>query len=539
MNKFIWIISLFLTASFSHTVVAADIDPGDYKALSDKEMGHIRYLVDVALQPPGDWDHMGTIAQDQQGDEAYRYQLAFSSYTLAIAQHQKTPAYRELYAQVIDTLIQKMLRREVWSYWFEKSRIKDSFDYTQGEVTPWRDPVKNKNIMYSGHLLQMVGVYSILYNDPKYDAPGSLGMSYVRFSEPEELQDHFSYDHNSLAKVVYDQYTDGEFRGLECEPNLIFSSCNQFTIAGLLYYDQSHGTTYGKEVAAQWTKTQEEKGYLHPERKEFMLLVKADDGQVIYFPDGAAMDSATPAFQHMWNTDLIKALYPAHRDTYVPILTSGFLAGLTPDMSALFGAFALYAAELGDRKSKAALLAYAEENYKPKWENGWYYYPRNDIAPYVEGFAEPKKLPGVTEHAMQRLANIFLSQARINDGGGLWALHNEPWDETFFAQPYISGVDYPRALVTQAIYDADKQALIVGLKPGTESAGTVSIDVNQLDPQKHYVIKVDDRLQGKLDNGALTVLEGALRWSTAAKTLSLDVTLDGPKSIVIYAVDDI
>jgi hypothetical protein len=54
--------------------------------------------------------------------EAYRYQLAFMTYALALAQYHKTPAYQELYQQAMDSLIKKMTRRDVWGFWAESSK---------------------------------------------------------------------------------------------------------------------------------------------------------------------------------------------------------------------------------------------------------------------------------------------------------------------------------------------------------------------------------------------------------------------------------
>jgi len=40
--------------------------------------------------------------------------------------------------------------------------------------------------------------------------------------------------------------------------------------------------------------------------------------------------------------------------------------------------FSAYAAEMGDQEAKNNLLDYADRNFNPVWQNGEYYYPRND-----------------------------------------------------------------------------------------------------------------------------------------------------------------
>lgn len=53
-------ILLFFTAfvnwSFSAT---PQVKPEDYPALTEKEIGHIRWIVKLAQQLPGDWSYMG------------------------------------------------------------------------------------------------------------------------------------------------------------------------------------------------------------------------------------------------------------------------------------------------------------------------------------------------------------------------------------------------------------------------------------------------------------------------------------------------
>ena len=53
-------ILLFVTGlvnwSFSATL---QVKPDDYPALTEKEIGHLRWIVKLAQQLPGDWSYMG------------------------------------------------------------------------------------------------------------------------------------------------------------------------------------------------------------------------------------------------------------------------------------------------------------------------------------------------------------------------------------------------------------------------------------------------------------------------------------------------
>ena len=182
--------------------VTTDINPQTYPKLTGKNMGHVRHMVEIAEQLSGNWDHMGIREEGQDFFNAYRYQLAFMTYALGITQHQKTPAYRELYQRAISRMIDKMKRREVWDYWEKMSEFSDYAAHIRSAEEGWTDPLAQKNIMYSGHLLQMVGIYSVLFNDAKYDQSGSLTLHDRPFFYPETKREEYDYDHSSLAELI-------------------------------------------------------------------------------------------------------------------------------------------------------------------------------------------------------------------------------------------------------------------------------------------------------------------------------------------------
>ena len=127
-------------------------------------------------------------------------------------------------------MIHKMLRYEVWSYWFVASHGGNLFDPSLKELRkPWADPVKKENIMYSGHLLLMTSLYAMLFDDDEYEKEGSLTFRWKPLFwglGPEE----FVYDNRKLQKVILDQMEENEWVGVCCEPNAIFVVCNQYPV---------------------------------------------------------------------------------------------------------------------------------------------------------------------------------------------------------------------------------------------------------------------------------------------------------------------
>jgi hypothetical protein len=138
---------LLLTASLS---IAQERPVEQLKpALSEDQLGHLRHIVELARQLPGDWRYMEP--REMLSYDAYQFQLAFISYGLAMVQVNYTPAYRELYENAQLALIEKMLRRDVWApTWLPIIEMEPFKNYLPAGKE-WRDPVREKNIMYSGH----------------------------------------------------------------------------------------------------------------------------------------------------------------------------------------------------------------------------------------------------------------------------------------------------------------------------------------------------------------------------------------------------
>jgi hypothetical protein len=504
----------FATQGFSSGLT---VKPGDYPSLSDKEMGHIRWIVKLAQQPPGDWSYMGGEEEGQEWMEAYRYQLAFMTYALALAQYHKTPAYGELYQKTIDSLVQKMTRRDVWAFWAESSKGGKKLNPALKEKGPgWIDPVADKNIMYSGHILHMVELYQMLYRDRKYDKPGSLVFTWEWIKEP---LNRFEYDSNKLAGVIHKQFKDNSWHTIECEVNAIFAQCNQHPVLGLMLYDHNHGTNLSS-VRDIVGKIFLDKKFLNPDTHNFMYFYMLQQDKVIPASSPSA-DGWTGAFMHAWDPKLIEENYPYQAKQHVKWQPDGTAS--VPDKTwSSIGAphFALLAKEVGDERTARGILAWMEKNWTPIWADGMFRYPRND---------QKKITPLITNLA---------AVAELNVKNGIWALHNEPWQESHFAQPFISNVEYPKAVVKQAYYDKSKDLLLVTLVPGAKAAGNTAFMVNQLDGTKVYSVRKDGKLIGYVKKGAVRSNKGMKGLEMMADGgLKISTNLNKPQSFLVQAED--
>ena len=211
--------------------LAAGPTPANYPALSTKQMGHVRHMINLANQLDGDWSMMGETSPGHNFD-AYQSQIAFAAYALAVTHYHYAPAHRDLYYETSVKLIKKMIYKDVWDYWAQMSKFEFTgtdegadLAYTEEDWYGWIDPNIKKNIMYSGHLLQMVGLHEMLFDDRRYDESGSLTFRFapIQYGQsPIEIK----YDHDRLAKVIYDQFVEEDFRGIECERNAVYTECN-------------------------------------------------------------------------------------------------------------------------------------------------------------------------------------------------------------------------------------------------------------------------------------------------------------------------
>jgi len=199
-------------------------EPG---VLSKAAAGQLRYLLDVALRPVDDWGDWSSV--DQFGQTALRYQIAFVGYALAQTQYLKLPAYAGPIRAALDNLIQRMLDKRVWGYW--------RFENLWGNWDANPDPAARDNVMYSGHLANLIGLYEVLFGDHKYDEAGAIQF---RWSQDKV----FSYDHLSLVRRLYQQMNGSPVHAIACEPHQIFLMCNDHAALAFLLADRVHGTHF-------------------------------------------------------------------------------------------------------------------------------------------------------------------------------------------------------------------------------------------------------------------------------------------------------
>ena len=204
--------------------------------LTTDELSAQRYLRSITVALPKDReDDTWRIGGSQHNNLSKRYQLAFSGYAAA-ALGMRTPAFTVLSAAIIDNVIQRMLKKDVWIY------VKDYW----GDKPWFPDPCYDENIMYTGHLLHLMAIYELFSGDDKYRRDG------FDFVWDDKTTIH--YDVQKLIDITVRQMRENSSGGVSCEPDLIFFPCNNHPQIALFIYEQL-GLGNWQAERSRWEQT--------------------------------------------------------------------------------------------------------------------------------------------------------------------------------------------------------------------------------------------------------------------------------------------
>ena len=157
----------------------------------------------VAAAPIDDFSLLGE--KDVQGDGAYRYQLAFLSYSLCSVV-QAEPALHNEGRMLFTRLVEKMECPKALAYW-------------RGDGYPG-DGLKRDNAMYRGHL-------NLMY-----------ALAHDRFGETR-----FDEKFHALSRKLMEEI--GSEHPICCEPDHLFIPCNSVAVLSLWLHDRAFGTSHG------------------------------------------------------------------------------------------------------------------------------------------------------------------------------------------------------------------------------------------------------------------------------------------------------
>lgn len=416
------------------------------------QSGHLRHFDNLSRRLPNDWSLMKGRGFGQDDFGAYRFQLAYMLYALALTHLHRLPAAPGFFKPIYERLFDKLLLPEVWTYWHDTSRGGSIFNQHLAHTykEEW-DPVGRDNIMYSAYIQSLALLFNYLFDDDRYAKPGSLSFkfwSYFWGGEPKV----FAYDQNSLNDHIYWLMVQSGYIGVACEPNCVFQICNQPAILGFRLHDLLTGGSRAEEVIKGYEAAWREFGRIG-ENGHYNMMV-AEDTKKVRQNVGKApwVDAWCGALMNMWNRDFVRQHYPAQIRDLVVEGGQGTLSvrtGARPQIMGErvvtddcdFGWVAVWASEMGDASTLDGLLRHADRFMNPDWRDGGLYYPRNDL---------PEDAFGNRTLMEPHTGNTLLGYARLNVPDGLWRLFNQPLDAAFFKNPALikvtENVDVQRAV---------------------------------------------------------------------------------------------
>lgn len=419
--------------------------------LSNEDLATLRSLLDRALQPLDRFDGFSKV--DQFQTSAIRYQLNFIQWALATAQLHYTPSFHGYLSAAQCNLIDKLTLPPVWRYW--------AFEQTWGNLSLDWDPMKRDNIMLSGYLGVMLGVYESNTGDDRYRGSGALPFRLGKRTWP--------YTHDMVCGAVNDNMQRSAMTLFPCEPNWIYSACNMTGISTLLMSDRLHGTRFLRSVGDDFRRRLHDE-FITPDGR-VTAIRSARLGITIPMLTSTMADCGLASMLHAFDPELAQRCWAIVRREFIDtggpeptIALRGWDAIDTGNYRKThLGAFAPVmwaAAEMGDTDLYELLAASLDRQQPPVADNGTRWYA-----------------------GLSTNMNAMLALARFNPPGGHRALIAEGPGEAVLRGPVLAGANYPQVLVASARTDGSDLRLV--LRPGGSPA-RVQLGIDRLVPGGRY-----------------------------------------------------
>ena len=429
------------------------------RTLDDTQLESVRYLLDRALQPVGEF--AGYTVIDQFQPAALRYQINHLGYALGMVQAHYTPNFHGYLAEAQRRLIETYRVRKVWDYWVLES-MWGHFNFTNF------DPAARDNIMLTGYYGMQVNQYMLNTGDRRYAAPGSLSF---RLNADKV----YPHDAHSIVDSVRDNHARAEFCLYPCEPNWIYAVCNMYGMGALASHDAVFGTRYLPEILPRWqqrldTEFTDGKGSLVPLRSlwtGFGIPFYAGEAGFAFFANVFSPELGV----RLWavaRRELGYCIAPdAHGEPRLSIPPSALTRLETIDpgnyrRGALFGyaAVAMSAREFGDDALADAAIRAMDQDCGRVVEEG--------VARYTGGSG---------------WANVWAIEARLMRTGDFRRSFVEAPASGALEGPLLDEAPYPAVLVAEARSGGNDLKLV--LCPG-QGPCEVSLGFSRLRPGQRY-----------------------------------------------------
>jgi len=208
------------------------------KTFTEEERAAFRWLDYVTGPlPAAEEKTWWNIGGSQHGLFGKRYNIAFCGYAAAALGWRGDADAQRMAGRILGQCLTRYLRRDIWAYSMSKDYWGDK---------PWApDPCYRENVMYTGHLLQLLALYETFTGDVRYWKEG------FDFIWKGDRRVHYTVA--KLIDVTIEQMREGATGGVTCEPGLLFFPCNNHPhVAFALFSKLGHGDWTAE--ARRWEK---------------------------------------------------------------------------------------------------------------------------------------------------------------------------------------------------------------------------------------------------------------------------------------------
>jgi Linalool dehydratase/isomerase len=462
--------------------------------LDERAQGWLRYLHRKATTPD-DWDRAGQPHPhwDDHSDPPmlcwHRFDLIDSTYAIALMAD-RTPAWREVYARILDELI---FRHTGWwaaRDWLtqighdpDRASYPDLYrvlipehlwgDYdvpgwTANGIEPWglqMDPIgADGNLFFKGFFLVMLGLHLRTTGDDRWNDP---------FDIVRDGENTFTWFHSAIAEHLHSQWLTKP-DGCHCENTKVWPYCLAGAGLGLQLHDLLRGTSHHEVFDGWWDGVCRDR-YLHLDGPELPQMV------TLYYDPILDVAHEVPVFAGM-----VPAIYLA------PQVPDGarrlFEAGMTqlglwePGGSVSLpgpraSATALWLArEWGLSSIEAALSEQIDAQYQPTFDTA--------TGEFTWGFELDEEYP-------RGQYNGTMAAAQVATRDSWWRLANE-LPGSRFTEPTVEGVDFPTVSLDEAWWDRSRSELSIGTTPMSPAVvgRPTSFRVVNLDSPERWTVSV-------------------------------------------------
>lgn len=457
--------------------------------LTDKQLAVQRWFAYLTYLNPGGEERWEGWYHDkaQLGLDSYRYSLAFMGYA-AGAMAYKTPAYTEVTAKILDDSIRRMIEKRVWDF------IKV---YWADEPT-FPDPVAWENIMYSGHLMQLIALYESISGDMKYSEEG------WDFVWDDETVIHYTAE--KLMQVVYDQVDQDERGGVPCEPDSVFVICNDHPQLAFVLYDAIHGTNF-QSLADKWRNWMEKEAPLpRVKGKDYLKISYYRDKNIWTTGFGTpGSDGWALAWMYQWtaNPKFVCDGWKVMRENKLwRKAKAGGSYLKTTAVAQMFGV---------DDASGTSFYPIVEAQCHRDGRsrnNDVYTYYENLYGAFVDldGDGMKESYYYDPQHSTRLWVTANLVTAMVTKGDSLRDMYWKPFFKEHDGEPFLARVDYPNVWVKKAEFSKEGSTLNFTLIKGSAKlSGETELVCGNVESVKSVTRNGAAFSDYRLENGELRI----------------------------------